>query len=37
MGVDLVLLASSAAFNITADKGSKAWPPEFSGNQLAGF
>ena len=37
MRVDLVLLAKSAAFNIAADIGSEAGPPEFSGDQLASF
>ena len=37
MRVNLVLLAKSTAFNIAADKGSEAGPPEFSGDQLASF
>ena len=37
VSVGFVLLALSAAFDILADKGSKAWPPEFSGDQLAGL
>ena len=37
MCVGLVLLAKSTAFNIAADIGSEARPPELSGDQLAGF
>ena len=37
MRVSLILLAKSTAFNIAADKGSEARPPEFSGDQLASF
>ena len=37
MCVNLVLLAKGTAFHVTADEGSKAGPPEFSGNQLPGF
>ena len=37
MRVGFVLLATSTAFNIAADIGSEAGPPEFSGNQLASF
>ena len=37
MCVGFVLLACSAVLDITADKRSKAWPPELSGDQLAGF
>ena len=37
MSVGFVLLAFSAAFDISADKGSEAWPPELRGNQLAGL
>ena len=37
MRVNLVLLAKSTAFDIAADKGSEAGPPEFSGDQLASF
>ena len=32
MSVGFVLLALSAAFDILADKGSEAWPPELCGN-----
>ena len=35
--VNLVLLAKSTAFNIAADVGGKAGPPEFSCDQLASF
>ena len=35
MRVNLVLLAKGTAFDIAADKGGEAWPPEFSGDQLA--
>ena len=37
MGVGLVLLACHTAFNILADKGGEAWPPELGGDKLAGF
>ena len=37
MSIGIVLLAFSTAFNISADKGSEAWPPELRGNQLAGL
>ena len=37
MSVSFVLLAFSTALDISADKGSKAQPPEFCGDQLAGF
>ena len=37
VSVGFVLLAFSAAFDISADKGSEARPPEFHGDQLAGF
>ena len=37
VSVSFVLLAFSTAFDISADKGSKAWPPELCGNQLAGL
>ena len=35
MRVNLVLLAKGTALDIAADKGGEAWPPEFSGDQLA--
>ena len=37
MGVGLVLLACHTAFNILADKGGEAWPPELGSDKLAGF
>ena len=37
MCVNLVLLAKGTAFDIAADKGSKAGPPEFGSDQLSGF
>ena len=37
MCVSLVLLAESTAFDIAADIGSEARPPEFSGDQLTSF
>ena len=37
MCVHFVLLAKSTAFNIAADVGGKAGPPEFSCDQLASF
>ena len=37
MCVNLVLLAKGTAFDIAADEGSKAGPPEFGGNQLPSF
>ena len=37
MCVNLVLLAKGTAFDVAADEGSKARPPEFSGNQLSSF
>ena len=37
MSVSFVLLPFGAAFDISADKGSEAWPPELHGNQLAGL
>ena len=37
VSVGFVLLAFSAAFNISADKGSKAWPPELCSDQLVGL
>ena len=37
MRVGFVLLAFSTAFDITADKGSEAWPPELCSNQLVSF
>ena len=35
MRVNLILLACGAAFNISADEGSKSQPPELSGDQLS--
>ena len=37
MCVSLVLLAKSTAFDVAADIGSEAGPPEFCGDQLASF
>ena len=37
MGVGLVLLAGSTAFDIFADVGGEAGPPKFRCNELAGF
>ena len=37
MRVGFVLLAKGTAFDISADKGGEAGPPEFSGDQLASF
>ena len=37
MSVGFVLLTCSTAFNIVADKGGKAGPPEFGGNELMVF
>ena len=37
MGVGFVLLAGCAAFDISAGKGGKAWPPEFGSNKLVDF
>ena len=37
MRVNLVLLASSTALDIAADKGGQARPPEFGCNELTGF
>ena len=37
MCINLVLLAKGTSFDIVADKGSKAGPPELGGNQLSGF
>ena len=37
MSVGFVLLAFCTSFDITADKGSKAGPPEFGSNKLTGF
>ena len=37
MCVDLVLLANGTAFDVAADKGSKAGPPEFGSDQLPSF
>ena len=37
MHVGFVLLAFSTAFNVSADKGGEAGPPEFSGDKLMGF
>ena len=37
MRVNLVLLAKSTAFNIAADVGGEARPPEFGRDQLASF
>ena len=35
MRINFVLLATGAAFDVTADKGSEPGPPKFSGDQLA--
>jgi hypothetical protein len=37
MGIDFILLASRATFNILPDELDKAWPPEFGGNKLMGL
>ena len=37
VSVSFVLLAFSAALDISADKGSEVRPPEFCGDQLAGL
>ena len=37
MHVNFVLLAESTAFNIAADVGGEAGPPEFGRDQLASF
>ena len=37
MHVGFVLLAFSTAFNVSADKGGEAGPPELGSNKLAGF
>ena len=37
MSIGLVLLACSTAFDIAADKGGQARPPELGSNKLAGF
>ena len=37
MSVRFVLLARDTAFNVFAHKLHKAWPPEFSGNELTGL
>ena len=37
MGVGLVLLAGSTAFNIFADVGGETGPPRFRCNKLSGF
>ena len=37
MRVNLVLLANGTALDVAADVGSEAGPPEFRGDQLAGF
>ena len=37
MSVGFVLLACCTAFDIVANIGSKAWPPEFGRDQLMGF
>ena len=37
MSIGFVLLASSTALDISADKGGEAGPPELGSNKLAGF
>ena len=37
MRVGFVLLAKGTALDVSADKGSQAGPPEFSGDQLSSF
>ena len=37
MCISFVLLAFSTAFDIVADKGGKAGPPEFGSDELMGF
>ena len=37
VGISLILLAGCTAFNVFADVGGKAGPPEFCGDKLAGF
>ena len=37
VGISLVLLAGCTAFNVFADVGGKAGPPELCGDELAGF
>ena len=37
MHVSFVLLAGCATFNVLADVGGQAWPPELGHNKLASF